>query len=679
MKPAYWIDRQNSRDQDIWRTVVEEDEYGVRGMKLNANDVVIDIGANIGTFCYAAAQGAGAKRIIAYEPDPDNYRILVQNVRRLGAVETYRLACVGTPYGEVELHRSTDPVNFGGASLLAMGETEKIYVPTESLDELLDKIPGRIRLLKLDCEGSEFPIVFESHSLDRIDEIVGEYHEAGPEASHPYYTEIPGVMQVRNLPSFTGTALKQELERWGFEVQLHHKAFHIGAFRAVRKTGVTVMDRQYEELKLRKPSTVEEEVEAAAQALREGKISDLPHDWAKTPLYIRAHQRLEQERVLEIKKTLPPVRCDGGRGIVICAGGRRLFSNAWVAIKALRRHGCTLPIEIWHLDHEVDPHMASLVKPLGARVVDAATFKSREVRILNGWELKSFSLLHTSFQEVLLLDADNVAVRDPTYLFDDPEFVAKGAYFWPDYGRLERWRPIWEVCQIPYRDEPEFESGQILVDRARRDVWNALQLAWFYNNHSDFYYAYVHGDKESFHLAWMKLGLDYARPSRGIHSLPSVMCQHDSEGRRVFQHRNMAKWDLFGDNPKIEDFIDEEACLADLAELRHLWDGVPFGSGSRERDLEAEASFANKTFLYERVGYDQRLMTFLPHGKIGDGAGGCESRWVITKGSSPELLIIGEDAYVTARLHGSSTGTWSGRWLIHEKMPVRLSPVGVQL
>ena len=62
-----------------------------------------------------------------------------------------------------------------------------------------------------------------------------------------------------------------------------------------------------------------------------------------------------------------------GRGIVICAGGARLFTCAWVAIALLRRHlACTLPIEVWHLGpDEMGPPMRGLLEELGAQPVDA--------------------------------------------------------------------------------------------------------------------------------------------------------------------------------------------------------------------------------------------------------------------------------------------------------------------
>ena len=36
-------------------------------------------------------------------------------------------------------------------------------------------------------------------------------------------------------------------------------------------------------------------------------------------------------------------------------------------------------------------------------------------------------------QEVLLLDADNFALRDPAALFESPEYAAAGALLWPDF------------------------------------------------------------------------------------------------------------------------------------------------------------------------------------------------------------------------------------------------------
>lgn len=260
-----------------------------------------------------------------------------------------------------------------------------------------------------------------------------------------------------------------------------------------------------------------------------------------------------------------------GRGIVICGGGAKYFPCVWVCLRRLRASGCELPVEVWHLGPaEMDDAMRALLAPYGATCVDAGEVRRRyPVRQLGGWELKAFALLYSQFTEVLLIDADNVAVQDPSPLFDDPNYRRHGAAFWPDFNRLGPERPIWGVLGIPYRDEPEVESGQILVDKVR--CWDALQLAMHLNEHSDFYYRYVLGDKETFHLAWRKLGREYAMPSRPVGALPATMCQYDFEGRLLFQHRNFAKWKLNEPNRRIRGFKFEEECLDYLDELRELW------------------------------------------------------------------------------------------------------------
>jgi hypothetical protein len=205
----------------------------------------------------------------------------------------------------------------------------------------------------------------------------------------------------------------------------------------------------------------------------------------------------------------------------------------------LRHLGCRLPIELWQREgSEIDVHMRRIFKDLEAHSVDASV-RLPAGESLGGWQLKAFAPLNCRFREVLMLDADNVPVRSPEFLFDSGAYRATGSIFWPDYGRLGPGRSIWRICQVPYRDEAEFESGQIVVDKRRS--WRALQLAMHLNSHSDFYYRHVHGDKETFHMAWRMLDEPYTMVPWPIHSLPATMCQHDLSGRRLFQHRNFAK------------------------------------------------------------------------------------------------------------------------------------------
>jgi hypothetical protein len=280
------------------------------------------------------------------------------------------------------------------------------------------------------------------------------------------------------------------------------------------------------------------------------------------------------ERATRFLEATPPYPGSfAGRGIVICGGGMGYFTNAWVAVRQLRRLGCTLPIQNWHLgDREMDDAMRGLLAPLGVTCVDAMEVRRRHpARILNGWELKCFALLHSPFQEVMLLDADNVAVVNPESLFDTPQFAEHGAIFWPDYGRMTADRSAWRVFDVPYRDEPEFESGQIVLDKAR--CWRALRLAMWFNEHSDFFYRHIWGDKDTFRFAWHRTGQRFAMPPFPIHTLEGTMCQHDFEGRLIFQHRNTRKWAFRRENARVPGFLYEQECLDDVALLKTLWNG----------------------------------------------------------------------------------------------------------
>ncbi|MBI4326122.1 MAG: hypothetical protein HY674_12780 [Chloroflexi bacterium] len=262
-----------------------------------------------------------------------------------------------------------------------------------------------------------------------------------------------------------------------------------------------------------------------------------------------------------------------GRGIVICGGGLKYFTPAWVCINMLRKLGCTLPIQLWYLGaQEMDRKMKSLLAPLQVVCVDAfAVARRYPMRRLGGWELKPFAVLHCPFQEVLYLDADNVPVRNPEFLFDSPQFQETGAVFWPDFGQLEKTQIIWKVSGTTRPAHPEFESGQLVVDKKR--CWRALCLARWFNEQSDFYYQHLHCDKETFHVAFEKLGKSYSLIGTPIHPLPGTMCQHDFAGHRLFQHRNTDKWNLFLNNKPVSDFWLEEDCRQFVRQLRGQWDG----------------------------------------------------------------------------------------------------------
>lgn len=243
-----------------------------------------------------------------------------------------------------------------------------------------------------------------------------------------------------------------------------------------------------------------------------------------------------------------PAQFEKQRGIVICAGGVRYLTCAYVNIQMLRKSGCTLPIEIWHLDFEISKDLQAVFATLGAHC--------RNVREESGLKLasfqtKPFAILHSAFQETLFLDADNIALRDPSYLFDSPDYKKHGALFWPDYWKTDHRNPIWDLTETVPTACDEFESGQIVIDKAR--CAREIKLCCFMNQHADFYYQLINGDKDTFKFAWLALKKKYSQIQTPVGQCGFVnpsgkfigptMAQHDVAGELLFLHRNLCKWD----------------------------------------------------------------------------------------------------------------------------------------
>jgi len=366
-----------------------------------------------------------------------------------------------------------------------------------------------------------------------------------------------------------------------------------------------------------------------------------------------------------------------GRGIVICAGGARLFTCAWIAIALLRRHlACTLPIEVWHLGpEEMGPPMRGLLEELGVHSIDAfEVAKWHQVGRLGGWELKSYAVMNSRFREVLLLDADNVPVRDPSLLFDRKEYSDTGTLFWPDIVRLSPDNEIWATSGLSYRDMPSVESGQMVLDKSR--CWRALSLAHWMNQHSDTFYQLLHGDKDTFLIAWLMLAQPFHQIRHRPKLLEATLCQRDPDGGVLFQHRNGAKWILDGNNPRIDGFRLEEECRALLHEFGALWDGRVFNPPMRSneaRGLEGDLA-RRREFRFVRVASDDRRIELLPDHRIRP-ARGYEHYWYISDAPHGLQLRIEGNGLRSCALHQSGDGIWRGRYLQPPGMPVELVPV----
>jgi len=364
-----------------------------------------------------------------------------------------------------------------------------------------------------------------------------------------------------------------------------------------------------------------------------------------------------------------------GRGIVICAGGARVFTNAYVLVSVLRKAlGCTLPIEIWHFGpEEISPSMGRLLQILDVDLVDAIPLlNSHAVDLTDGWQLKPFAMTHSRFAEVLLLDADQVPVRNPAECFDWPEYAETGAVFWPDIVDLAAEGPVWSAFGLPPARTVSLESGQVLIDKRRH--WRALNMTVALNAESDRLYQVIYGDKDSFLIAWWLAKATYAIVPHRPFADERYLVQRDFDGRPLFQHRTNSKWNYGGDQVALDGFIHEAACLDALADLRRRWGGRVFSAPDRSataRAAETELAAIGR-FVLEAPAAEVFDFELLPYGEIGAGRSLDRLNWWCEEAAGDLWLVIASSDRITARLKRVNSDEWQGRRFMRPEHPVVL-------
>jgi FkbM family methyltransferase len=86
----YYIDKLSALD--IYEEIFVENEYLQFGIEVKDQDVIFDVGANIGLFSRYMAQKARDLTIFAFEPVPTIYEVLEANLKNIPArIKTYKI------------------------------------------------------------------------------------------------------------------------------------------------------------------------------------------------------------------------------------------------------------------------------------------------------------------------------------------------------------------------------------------------------------------------------------------------------------------------------------------------------------------------------------------------------------------------------------------------------------
>ena len=128
----------------------------------------VDVGAHIGYYTAMAAE-AGAGEIHAFEPDPDNYRLLEQNCREVANL--YELA-VSDRTGRAMLYRCV--TNSGDHRLFETEGRESVEVGVTRLDDVRELAGRCVDFVKIDAQGEETRILRGAAGLlERSPNVVG--------------------------------------------------------------------------------------------------------------------------------------------------------------------------------------------------------------------------------------------------------------------------------------------------------------------------------------------------------------------------------------------------------------------------------------------------------------------------------------------------------------------------
>ena len=170
---------------DIWsiKETFLDRFYERFGVPLGAGWAIIDIGGGIGDFTTFAARAHASNIVYAFEPTPQSFALLQENLKRNHVKNAYAFPqaiwssestlWIDTNAGEPGQY--TSQTGSPGPALAGA-----VAVHSISLEQAFQKSGVRhCDLLKMDCEGAEYAILFNAPAeiLSKIQRIVMEYHD----------------------------------------------------------------------------------------------------------------------------------------------------------------------------------------------------------------------------------------------------------------------------------------------------------------------------------------------------------------------------------------------------------------------------------------------------------------------------------------------------------------------
>ena len=150
-----------------------DDCYGCRNLRRSRVNVntILDIGANVGLFGLAARNVFPNAIIHSYEPNHQLEQYL--SVQAQSAGFDYYMEAVGLEDGMISLELNEDSVQTRSKQDVSGSVTQLAF------RKAIERLGGKVDLLKMDCEGAEWEIFKDKESWKKISNLSMEYHLFG--------------------------------------------------------------------------------------------------------------------------------------------------------------------------------------------------------------------------------------------------------------------------------------------------------------------------------------------------------------------------------------------------------------------------------------------------------------------------------------------------------------------
>lgn len=153
--------------------------YDLGSIPFKPGDVVLDIGAHKGMLASYIAKRWPGLRIYSFEPEPENFKLLEENLKRnkVKDVKPYELAVTADGRRFPMIHGSHS-AEASGYFFEDVAPDRVFTVKSTTIKAILGRHRiKKVKLLKLDCEGAEHEILAGSKNwVRKVEYVRGEIH-----------------------------------------------------------------------------------------------------------------------------------------------------------------------------------------------------------------------------------------------------------------------------------------------------------------------------------------------------------------------------------------------------------------------------------------------------------------------------------------------------------------------